>query len=191
MCIGCGACIDACNQVMDKMSYPKGLVRYTTERAMLNRESNQSARSHLFRPRILIYSSIIFVLTSVFLFSLFTRNPLRVDVMRDRGALAREVDGRYIENVYRIQLMNSSESPMRVDLKATGLPDIAVLDTSGKVLHSVVIAPASNLLIPVKASVGINEVISGSHPIQFQFRGQEGEQIRSRDEKSSFIVPRQ
>ncbi len=191
MCIGCGACIDACNQVMDKMNYPKGLVRYTTERAMLNRESNQSARSHLFRPRILIYTSIVLVLTSVFLFSLFTRNPLRVDVMRDRGALAREVDGRYIENVYRVQLMNSSESPMRVDIKATGLPDIAVLDSSGKVLDSVVIAPASNLLIPVKASVAINEVISGSHPIQFQFRGQEGERIRSRDEKSSFIVPRQ
>ncbi|MEY3352304.1 MAG: hypothetical protein RL533_613, partial [Pseudomonadota bacterium] len=190
MCIGCGACIDACNQVMDKMNYPKGLVRYTTERAMLNRESNQSARSHLFRPRILIYSSIIFVLTSVFLFSLFTRNPLRVDVMRDRGALAREVDGRYIENVYRIQLMNSSESPMRVAVKATGLPDIAVLDAGGKVIHSVVIAPASNLLIPVKVSVAINEVISGSHPIQFEFRGLEGEQIRSRDEKSSFIVPR-
>jgi len=190
MCIGCGACIDACNQVMDKMRYPKGLVRYTTERAMLNRESNQSARSHLFRPRILIYSSIIFVLTSVFLFSLFTRNPLRVDVMRDRGALAREVDGRYIENVYRIQLMNSSESPMRVAVKATGLPDITVLDAGGKVIHSVVISPASNLLIPVKVSVAINEVISGSHPIQFEFRGLEGEQIRSRDEKSSFIVPR-
>jgi cytochrome c oxidase accessory protein FixG len=191
MCIGCGACIDACNQVMDKMNYPKGLVRYTTERAMLNRESNQSARSHLLRPRILIYTSIILVLTSVFMFSLFTRNPLRVDVMRDRGALAREVDGRYIENIYRVQLMNSSESPMRVDIKATGLPDIAVLDAGGKVIDSVVIAPASNLLIPVKVSVAINEAISGSHPIQFQFRGQEGEHIRSRDEKSSFIVPRQ
>ena len=191
MCIGCGACIDACNQVMEKMHYPKGLVRYTTERAMLNRESNQSARSHLLRPRILIYSSIIFILSSVFLFSLFTRNPLRVDVMRDRGALAREVDGRYIENVYRFQLMNSSESPMQVDIKATGLPDIAVLDASGKPMNSVVIQPASNLLIPVKVSIAINEVISGSHPIQFEFRGQEGNQIRSRDEKSSFIVPRQ
>ena len=191
MCIGCGACIDACNQVMVKMKYPKGLVRYTTERAMLNRESNESARGHLFRPRILIYSTIILVLTSVFLFSLFTRNPLRVDVMRDRGALAREVDGRSIENIYRLQLMNSSEFPMEVEIKAIGLPDIVVLDTSGKVINNVVIQPASNLLIPVKVSVTINQVLSGSHPIQFQFRGKEGERIRERDEKSSFIVPRQ
>ena len=191
MCIGCGACIDACNQVMVKMKYPKGLVRYTTERAMLNRESNESARGHLFRPRILIYSTIILVLTSVFLFSLFTRNPLRVDVMRDRGALAREVDGRSIENIYRLQLMNSSEFPMEVEIKAIGLPNIAVLDTSGKVINNVVIQPASNLLIPVKVSVTINQVLSGSHPIQFQFRGKEGERIRERDEKSSFIVPRQ
>lgn len=191
MCIGCGACIDACNQVMDKMNYPRGLVRYTTERAMLNRESNQSARSHLFRPRILIYSSIVFILTSVFLFSLFTRNPLRVDVMRDRGALAREVEGRFIENVYRFQLMNSSESTMRVDILATGLPDMAVLDSGGKPMNNVVIEPASNLLIPVKVSVAMNQVISGSYPIQFQFRGQEGGQIRARTENSSFIVPHQ
>ncbi len=191
MCIGCGACIDACNQVMHKMDYPKGLVRYTSERAMLNRKLNQSALGHVFRPRILIYTSIIVVLSSVFLFSLFTRNPLRVDVMQDRGAFAREVDGRYIENVYRVQLMNSSESPMRVDIKATGLPNIAVLDTGGKIIHNVVIAPASNLLIPVKVSVAINGVRSGAHPIQFEFRGQEGDRVRSRDEKSSFIVPRQ
>lgn len=191
MCIGCGACIDACNQVMEKMRYPKGLIRYTSERAMLNRESNLTARNHLFRPRILIYSSIILVLVSVFLFSLFTRNPLRVDVMRDRGALAREVDGRYIENIYRLQLMNSSESPMEVQIKAVGLPNVAVLDSEGKVINSVVIKPASNLLIPVKLSVAINEVLSGSHPIQFQFHGKEGRNIRERDEKSSFIVPNQ
>ncbi|WP_346780237.1 4Fe-4S dicluster domain-containing protein, partial [Achromobacter insuavis] len=47
MCIGCGACIDACEQVMDKMQYPSGLIRYTSERAMLDGLSTQSARSHL------------------------------------------------------------------------------------------------------------------------------------------------
>ena len=190
MCIGCGACIDACNQVMRKMLYPTGLIRYTTERAMLNRQTNELARSHLLRPRILIYSTIILVLTSVFLFSLFTRNPLRVDVMKDRGTLAREVDGRSIENIYRLQLMNSSESPMQVEIKATGLPNMTVLDADGKEINNVVIQPASNLLIPVKVSIAINEVMAGSHLIQFQFRGKEGSHIRERDEKSSFIVPR-
>jgi cytochrome c oxidase accessory protein FixG len=46
MCIGCGACIDACDQVMEKVNYPKGLIRYTTERAIEDRESNQSAIRH-------------------------------------------------------------------------------------------------------------------------------------------------
>ena len=82
-CIGCGACIDACDQVMEKVNYPKGLIRYTTERAMLDKETNQSAIKHIFRPRVIFYTTFITLLASAFLFSLATRNPLRVDVMRD------------------------------------------------------------------------------------------------------------
>ena len=130
MCIGCGACIDACDQVMEKVEYPKGLIRYTTERAIEDKESNQSAIRHILRPRVLIYAAFITVLTAAFLFSLMTRNPLRVDVMRDRGALAREVDGVRIENIYRIQIMNASEHSMKVAVKASGLKD---LSTSGLV----------------------------------------------------------
>ena len=121
MCIGCGACIDACDLVMDKMHYPKGLIRYTTERAMLDHETNQSAMRHILRPRVIFYALFITALSAAFLFSLFTRNPLRVDVMRDRGALAREVDGERIENIYRMQIMNSSEQPMAIKLKVEGL----------------------------------------------------------------------
>ena len=55
MCIGCGACIDACNQVMEKVGYPKGLVRYTSERAMLEHMDNKKARHYIFRPRVMVY----------------------------------------------------------------------------------------------------------------------------------------
>lgn len=93
MCIGCGACIDACDQVMDKVKYPKGLIRYTSERAMLEGLNEKSARSHLFRPRVLVYGGIILALVIAFVSSLAMRNPLRVDVIRDRGVLGREVAG--------------------------------------------------------------------------------------------------
>ena len=195
MCIGCGACIDACDQVMDKVSYPQGLIRYTSERAMLENMDNKKARHYIFRPRVLIYISIMAVLMTAFAVSLFMRNPLRVDVMRDRGALAREIEGIKIENVYRLQIMNSSENPMRVTVAATGLPSMQVLNSQGKDVGELVVNPSSNLLIPVKVRVLIDDVKAGNHQIHFDIEAKEegpnaSEAIRIRDEKSSFIVPR-
>jgi cytochrome c oxidase accessory protein FixG len=195
MCIGCGACIDACDQVMDKVGYDKGLIRYTSERAMLEHMDNKKARHYIFRPRVLIYIGILSVLMTAFVVSLFLRNPLRLDVMRDRGALAREVDGTMIENIYRLQIMNSSENPMRIKIQATGLPKMLVLNSQGQEVGELVINPSSNLLLPVKVRVNRDEVGTGNHPIHFEMAGQEegpmaSEKPRGRDEKSSFIVPR-
>lgn len=195
MCIGCGACIDACDQVMDKVGYDKGLIRYTSERAMLEHMDNKKARHYIFRPRVLIYMGILSVLATAFVVSLFLRNPLRLDVMRDRGALAREIDGTMIENIYRLQIMNSSENPIRVKIRATGLPEMLLLNSQGQQVGDLVIHPSSNLLLPVKVRVKRDEVKTGHHLIHFEMDGQEeglmaSSKPRGRDEKSSFIVPR-
>ena len=194
MCIGCGACIDACDQVMEKIDYPKGLIRYTTERAIEDQESNQSAIRHILRPRVLVYTTFIILLTSAFMFSLLTRNPLRVDIMRDRGALAREVDGIRIENIYRIQIMNASEHPMKVQVKATGLNDLKILNSQGAEISEINVGPASNQLFPIKVSTTIGQNDSGNYPIHFDVLAQElvGDKVvmRTREEKSTFIIPR-
>lgn len=195
MCIGCGACIDACNQVMDKLAYPQGLIRYTSERAVLEKLPQRGALHHIMRPRVLVYTSILLVLTGIFLTSLATRNPMRLDVMRDRGALAREVEGDKIENVYRLQIMNASEHEMTVAIKASGLPGMRMLDSGDKNIEKVTVAATSNLLIPIKVRVVEGEVAPGTHTIQFVAEGREQGKnadlaVRMRDEKSSFIVPR-
>ncbi len=195
MCIGCGACIDACDQVMDKVGYDKGLIRYTSERAMLEHMDNKKARHYIFRPRVLVYIGIMSVLLIAFASSVFLRNPLRVDVMRDRGALAREIEGTMIENVYRLQIMNSSENPMKVSIVATGLPGMHIFSSQGKEINELVVNPSSNLLIQVKVRVAIDDVKTGTHPISFDIEATESGPnasgtLRVRDEKSSFIVPR-
>jgi cytochrome c oxidase accessory protein FixG len=195
MCIGCGACIDACDQVMDKVGYDKGLIRYTSERAMLEHMDNKKARHYIFRPRVMVYIGIMTVLMIAFITSVFLRNPLRVDVMRDRGALAREIEGTKIENVYRLQIMNSSENAMRVHLSVTGLPSMHILNSQGKEVGELVVNPSSNLLMPVKVRVLIDDVKPGTHPINFDIEAKEdgpnaSNTLRVRDEKSSFIVPR-
>jgi polyferredoxin len=109
-CIGCGLCIDACNSVMDKMEYPRGLIRLTTQNAVTKAWKQVQVIRRIFRPRVLIYSAVLVALSAAMIASLVLREPLKVDVIRDRAALSRIVAGGKLENVYRLQIMNATES---------------------------------------------------------------------------------
>jgi cytochrome c oxidase accessory protein FixG len=92
-CIGCGACADVCDTVMDKVQRPRGLVRYATENAMEGGWTSAQMLRRVFRPRVLIYTALLWSLIGVVGFSLWLRTPLHVDVERDRKSLSREVAG--------------------------------------------------------------------------------------------------
>lgn len=194
MCIGCGACIDACNQVMEKVSYPKGLIRYTSERGILEGLSASQVRKRLLRPRVMIYITLMMIVIVAFLVSLATRTTLRVDVIRDRGSLGREVPGGMIENVYRLQILNAAEQPLKLSIKAEGLPDLKVLAGGGakSVASDINVAAASNLMLPVVVRAPIDAATTGSHPITFVTDAidQNGQTHTIVREASSFIFPR-
>jgi cytochrome c oxidase accessory protein FixG len=63
-CIGCGACIDVCNDVMDKVGYPRGLVKYATQNGMANHWTKTEMLRRAMRPRVLIYSGILLLITA-------------------------------------------------------------------------------------------------------------------------------
>ena len=96
-CIACAACIDACDDVMDKMGSPRGLIRYTTEHAMQGQPRTCCGRAWWCMRRCCCVGA------GTLLYSLFTRTPLILDVIRDRNALYREVRGDWIENAYSTQ----------------------------------------------------------------------------------------
>ena len=102
-CIACAACIDACDSVMDRMHYPRGLVRYTTQHALENRTT------HVIRPRVLVYGALLALLVAGFFVALGLRTPLGLDVIRDRNALFRMLDDGRVENVYTLKILNKSE----------------------------------------------------------------------------------
>jgi polyferredoxin len=83
-CIGCAACIDACDQVMDKMDYPKGLIRYSTEHAIEEHWGWREILGHIVRPRVVIYSVMLGAICVAFVWGIATKPVLRVDVIRDR-----------------------------------------------------------------------------------------------------------
>ena len=119
-CIGCGACIDVCDTVMDKLSYPRGLIQYTTQNAVLNHWNKRQTWRRVLRPRVLIYGAILGALCIGLLISLNLRHTLKVDVIRDRASLARITEYGTIENIYRFQFMNATESAQHYRVSEIG-----------------------------------------------------------------------
>jgi cytochrome c oxidase accessory protein FixG len=105
-CIACAACVDACDAVMDKMHYPRGLIRYDTQHAIEHKSTK------ILRPRIILYGALLLALTAAFFIALAMRKPLGMDVIRDRNQLYRVV-GEQIENVYTVKILNKSETARR------------------------------------------------------------------------------
>ena len=80
---------------MDKMGYPRGLIRYSSENALIGKTSEQTTAfgkviAPLLRPRIAIYTAILASVTVGFVASLYLRVPLKVSVQRDRATLVRD-----------------------------------------------------------------------------------------------------
>jgi cytochrome c oxidase accessory protein FixG len=190
-CIGCAACIDVCDGVMDKMGYPRGLVRYDTLNGMRQHLSRGLELRRILRPRVLVYTAVLGIICAGLLAGLMLRAPYRVDVVRDRGTLARVVDDGWIENVYRLQIMNATEQPMTLRVRAAGLPQLTI-DVKADV--SLQAAEARWVVVAVKVPPeSAAQAGPGSHPIQFDVSpaaGPAGDAERHVIEKSTFMVPR-
>jgi cytochrome c oxidase accessory protein FixG len=182
-CIGCGACADVCDTVMDKVGYPRGLVKYTTQNALNQRWTRAQTLRHILRPRVLVYSSILGAIVVAMLVSLSFRTPFKVDVVRGRGVIARLVPGGNIENVYRLQIMNATESPQRFKISATGLPGLAVGSD-----NVVSVDSTQSRWVAVRVTAPLNSAAAGSHPITFDIRSEDG--LGHLTEKAAFLVPR-
>jgi cytochrome c oxidase accessory protein FixG len=189
-CIGCTACIDVCNGVMDKMQYPRGLIRYDTQNGLQQHLSRFAEWKRVLRPRVLVYSTILVLVSAAVLASLFLRTPFKVDVVRDRGSLARVVDEGRVENVYRLQIMNASEAQQRFRVTVGGIDGALVVGTS-----EVDVGPAAARWMPLTVQVpqaAAQVAGGGAHRIDFEITqlasGEQGR--RTIHERSTFVIPR-
>ena len=189
-CIGCAACVDVCNGVMDKMGYPKGLVRYATQHSMAQGWSAAQMWARVLRPRVLVYTAILLLVVAALATSLYMRHPFKVDVVRDRGTLARLVEDGAVENGYRLQLMNATEQPQRLRVTALGLPGARVVGRAELELGA---AEARWLPLAVQIPAGeATRLGPGAHELTFQVEREHGsgEGTARLAEKSTFVIPR-
>ena len=189
-CIGCAACIDGCNQVMDKMNYPRGLIRYSTQNAIEQHTDWRAMVARVFRPRVLLYTGILWAIIIAAGITLWNRAPLRADVMRDRTTLAREVAGGQLENVYRVQIMNSQENVQRFTVGVRGINGLRVYG----VQQPLEIGPAASKMFAISLRIDIDAAPKGFSKIEFDITavdatGRPAPDVFSLHEKSAFYKP--
>lgn len=181
-CIGCGACADVCDQVMSKMGYARGLVKYATQYAIEKQLTTHHMWRRVLRPRILIYSAILLAVSLSLLTSLMLRKPYKVDVVRDRGSLARVVEDRQIENVFRLQFMNASEAAQHYVVSVRGLKGVHLASSS-----QITVASTESRWVALRVIAPQEAAEAGSHTIYFDIGlAQSGEHLT---EKAVFIIP--
>ncbi len=182
-CIGCGLCIDACNDIMAKMDYPPGLIRYATENSVGKHYTSKEMLRHVMRPRIMLYTGILLLIAAAFVYSLSTRIPLRVDVLRDRGVMSREVGDGLTENVYLLHVMNMQDTARTFKVTPEGMAGIRLDGTDTFKVEAL-----GNMTQPINVRVASDIGHPGANQIRFVIVDTQSPDIQ-RDEKSTFIQP--
>ncbi|WP_119355168.1 cytochrome c oxidase accessory protein CcoG [Azohydromonas sediminis] len=189
-CIGCAACIDVCDDVMGKMGYAPGLIRYATARGLAAGGDWRQMFARLGRPRVWIYGALLLATSAAFVAGLAARAPFAVDVIRDRGALARPGELGGFENSYQLRLINRTEQAQAYRITVEGLPNLEVLQgdraatTAAGIGHTGV-----RLLLP---PADVAAVAPGAHPVTFVVRAVDDDErtVATVREASTFFVPR-
>jgi polyferredoxin len=141
----------------------------------------------LARRRVQLYAGLLLALSGLMAWSMAQRADIRVDVIRDRGVMARQVDDGAVENVYRVQLMNQTDLPQRITLSATGLasavahaPEVALGPVEDRQVNVTVRLSAQQAAQLAGQTRGVR--------LQVASRSEAGSSLVS--EGSTFIVPR-
>jgi polyferredoxin len=167
---------------MDKIGYSRGLVKYSTQNAVKLGWSQAQIVHHIFRPRVLIYTSILATVLLAMFVSLGMRIPFKVDVVRDRAIMSRVSDDGRIENLFRLQIMNATESTQAFRISVSGMAGLS-LASNGNV--SVDSAQSRWVVLSVLAPNDSEH--PGSQPIHFEIESLNG--LGTLHEKSVFLMP--
>ena len=160
------------------MGAPGGMIRYTTENAV------QGRPTHILRPRMMVYAAILIGGMCTLVYSVATRTPLIMDVIRDRNALYREVHGDRIENAYSLKVINLDAKPHSYRLQVTGMEQLEIAAPGG-----LIEVPAGTVATISARLQAPSELAAGVHPITLTLAATDNARIAVR-EKARFIGPR-
>ena len=178
-CINCGLCVDACNAVMDRMDYPRGLIRFTSD------DQIETGVTHFLRLRPVGYMLAVIIMFSAFVYTIATRTPLSVDVIRDRGARLYRVSGQEIQNVYTVKINNMDQVPHSYKISVSGDYPFKI-----KGYRPFVVDDGEVFTLPIRVAVDKKLLDTEKAMIQFTVEDTGDGELKAVEE-SSFIGPMQ
>jgi len=123
-CIQCALCIDACNDIMDKVGRPRGLIAYTTVSNLENATAGPRDGLRIVRPRTVLYSVLIVLVSGLMLWSLLSRSDFDLSVSPDRNPLYVVLSDGGLRNGYTVKIANKLESKRHFKVSIRGLQDV-------------------------------------------------------------------
>jgi cytochrome c oxidase accessory protein FixG len=119
-CVNCTACMDACDAVMEKVGFPKRLIKYASHNGI------QDGKSKIFTTRVAGYSIVLLSLLSLIFFMLLTRPAIEATILKVPGQLYQEQPNNRISNLYNIQFINKTYQEADVNLVVKDIDDAEI-----------------------------------------------------------------
>ncbi|MCB1237566.1 MAG: cytochrome c oxidase accessory protein CcoG, partial [Verrucomicrobiae bacterium] len=142
-CIGCAACVDACNEIMERLKRPKGLVRYDSMNGL------EGLKTKILRPRVFVYSALLAVGATVLLTFTSRLHSSSAEASRMRGE-AYYVTDEGVRNQYELRLVTKRNEPTTFTVTAKDAPTGLILSGLGE---SIVVDPQTEVKLPFFASI--------------------------------------
>jgi cytochrome c oxidase accessory protein FixG len=134
-CIACGLCVDACDDVMEKLELPKGLIRYDTENHLEALKIGKTAPFRLIRPRTVVYACVLAAVGAFMLYTLLSRPALEISVLHDRNPLFVKLSDGEIRNGYELKILNKTHETRHYALTVSGLDGARIQVKSAGDIH--------------------------------------------------------
>lgn len=110
-CTNCTACIDECNQVMDRIKKPRNLIRYDSVQGV------ETGKRQIFNARTYAYSAVLLILFVVLIVAVSIRTPLEASLLRVPGTMYQQLDAHTVSNLYNLNLINKTNKRKKLDIR--------------------------------------------------------------------------
>ena len=168
-CIQCGLCIDACNNVMEKVGRPGNLITYESEANLEAMACGKPLSTRIIRPRTILYTALIAVACGLMLFSLVGRSTEGIAAIHDRNPLFVQLSDGSLRNAYTIRLTNKKLEERTFGLSIDGVPG-ARLEVIGDKAGALVVGPDQTRELRVLVTTHDKLKPGASLPITFHLR---------------------
>ncbi len=167
-CIQCGLCIDACNNVMDKVGYPRGLIAYESEANIEARAEGRPTSQRIVRPRTILYAALIVFASGLMLYSVLGRSTEGIAAIHDRNPLFVKLSDGSVRNAYTVRLINKMLQERTFGLSVAGVPG-AKLEVVGGDAGNLTVGPDQTREIRVLVTTH-DKLPDESIPVTFRIR---------------------